>query len=118
MTGRILVIDADPAARAALVARLEAAYLDATALSPEAAARVEAARSGDMARLAVHDDPRGPYEASFDGPEGETGFDAWPGKVVLVNFWATWCPPCLKEMPSLDALSAAMESDEFEVVGI
>lgn len=40
------------------------------------------------------------------------------GKVVLVNFWATWCPPCVVEMPALDALQARLGSDDFEVVAI
>ncbi|MBI1263722.1 MAG: redoxin family protein [Alphaproteobacteria bacterium] len=40
------------------------------------------------------------------------------GKVILVNFWATWCPPCVVEMPALDALQARLGSDRFEVVAI
>lgn len=40
------------------------------------------------------------------------------GKVILVNFWATWCPPCVVEMPALDALQAQLGSDDFEVVTI
>jgi len=38
------------------------------------------------------------------------------GKVVLLNFWATWCAPCVKEMPSLDKLQGAMGKDKFVVL--
>jgi peroxiredoxin len=40
------------------------------------------------------------------------------GKVVLVNFWATWCPPCRKEMPDLETLYQRFESKGFVVLGI
>jgi peroxiredoxin len=40
------------------------------------------------------------------------------GKVVLVNFWATWCPPCRKEMPDLETLYRRFESKGFVVLGI
>jgi|SRR6187402_139067 len=40
------------------------------------------------------------------------------GKVVLVNFWATWCPPCRKEMPDLDALNKRFGKQGFVVLSI
>ncbi|MBU6475319.1 MAG: TlpA family protein disulfide reductase, partial [Alphaproteobacteria bacterium] len=40
------------------------------------------------------------------------------GKVVLVNVWATWCPACVAELPSLDRLQAMMPEDKFSVVAI
>ncbi len=40
------------------------------------------------------------------------------GKVVLLNFWASWCPPCRDELPSLELLEAALETRGFKVVAI
>ena len=40
------------------------------------------------------------------------------GKVVLVNFWATWCPPCRKEMPALEALYKKLGTDGFAVLAV
>ena len=47
--------------------------------------------------------------------------DAWPageGKVRLVNLWATWCAPCRRELPSLQALDDALDGERFEVIAI
>ena len=42
----------------------------------------------------------------------------YQGKTILVNFWATWCAPCRKEMPQLAALQTQLGGDTFEVVTI
>ena len=44
--------------------------------------------------------------------------DDFRGRVVLVNLWATWCAPCLVEMPALDRLQETLGGDDFEVVAI
>ena len=43
---------------------------------------------------------------------------AWAGRTTLVNVWATWCAPCLKEMPELQAFAHKQASNGTQVVGI
>ena len=110
--------------KAALAATLYgAAALFATpALAEISASERDAlreARTGDMKKLVIHKAPRAALERTFQAENGgAVGFDRFAGKVTLVNFWATWCPPCRKEMPYLDQLAADMNGDDFHVAAV
>ncbi|MBL8579243.1 MAG: TlpA family protein disulfide reductase [Mesorhizobium sp.] len=55
----------------------------------------------------------------FQAEDGSTlTLENFRGRAVLLNVWATWCPPCRKEMPSLDRLQAMKGGDRFEVVAL
>ena len=57
-------------------------------------------------------------DLKFKDDEGkEISFSDFQDKVLLVNFWATWCAPCIKEMPSLDRLKPKVDAD-FDVIAI
>ena len=55
----------------------------------------------------------------FERPEGgELVFEQLRGKPLLINFWATWCPPCVEEMPMIDAFFRENASNGWQVVGL
>ena len=59
-----------------------------------------------------------PAIAMQDGDAKPLALEDWQGKIVLLNLWATWCAPCLKEMPALDRLKAALGGADFDVIAL
>jgi thiol-disulfide isomerase/thioredoxin len=74
--------------------------------------------AGDgLERLQLHDRPRAaPAFSLRDSDGGEVEPGSFLGQGVVLNFWATWCPPCVEEMPALDRLHAALANDRITVV--
>ncbi len=74
---------------------------------------------GEMAMFVFKPQPMEIADIRFKDPQGkEISLDAFKGRVILVNLWATWCAPCREEMPDLNALQAKLGGDDFEVVAI
>ena len=74
---------------------------------------------GDMRKLIVADPPKPVAAASFkDENDAETSLDAFKGRVVLLNLWATWCIPCRAEMPSLERLQKQINDPGFALVAV
>lgn len=72
-----------------------------------------------MKTLVWFDEPKPAPKAEFLGPDGEVlHFEDFKGQALLVNLWATWCAPCVKELPSLDALEKQRGGEGFKVIAI
>ena len=92
--------------------------LGANAAAADTAA-LEALREGTMKKLFFHDEPRTTTDAIFIGADGnDLSLAAFEGKHIVLNFWATWCAPCRKEMPALSELQSEFGDDDFEVVTV
>ncbi|HUF56185.1 MAG TPA: TlpA disulfide reductase family protein [Thermohalobaculum sp.] len=82
-------------------------------------AELEALSEGGLETLVIHDTPRPPITERWADEHGNpVGLDDYSGEVVVMNFWATWCPPCKAEMPSLDRLAGRMEGSGLAVLPI
>lgn len=69
--------------------------------------------------LGEHDSPQSVPRITFTDGEGtERTLAEFRGRVVVLNLWATWCPPCRAEMPTLDRLQAELGGPRFEVVAL
>ncbi len=59
------------------------------------------------------------WAQSFERPEGGTlQMQEFQGKPLLINFWATWCPPCIEELPLIDAFFNQNKSKSLQVIGL
>ncbi len=82
-----------------------------------AGVRPAAAEGATGFRFTPYPAPRPLPGLSFLDAQGHaTGLAAFRGKVVLLNIWATWCAPCVHEMPTLNKLQQRLGGPEFQVV--
>jgi len=102
------------------IARLRSNPADAACQAAvNAAGRIAPLARGEVAALAVARTPfRVPDLAFKDAAGRDRTLADWRGRTVLLNLWATWCVPCRREMPALDALQAKLGGADFEVVAV
>jgi thiol-disulfide isomerase/thioredoxin len=93
-----------------------AALLANTAIADPATLRD--LRDGDMRKLTVHAEPMRGSDVAFTAANGtSTTLADYAGKTVVLNFWATWCSPCRKEMPHLSKLQSDL-GDQLTVLTV
>jgi thiol-disulfide isomerase/thioredoxin len=89
------------------------------AARPVCAAPMPPKMSGYVGDYFPFDTPQTLPPISFAGANNERhALTELSGKVVLLNFWATWCAPCLAELPDLDRLQAVFSRDQFIVLAL
>ncbi|SMH36570.1 TlpA family protein disulfide reductase [Azospirillum agricola] len=97
----------------------EVLRLDAPAPSAGGGAAPAAGLERTLERLKGAGEPKPvPPLAFADGEGRRVDLSEFAGKLVLLNLWATWCGPCVKEMPALDRLQAQLGGDRFQVVAL
>ena len=85
----------------------------------ELAKKIAPLARGEVAAVNVAKSPlRLPDLAFQDAAGKQLTLEHWRGRTVLLNLWATWCVPCRKEMPALDALEQRLGGPGFEVVAV
>ncbi len=102
------------------IARLRSNPADAACQAAvNTAKRIAPLVHGEVAALAVAQTPFRVPDLAFKDAQGHDKTLAdWRGRTVLFNLWATWCVPCRREMPALDALQAKLGGPDFAVVAV
>ena len=102
--------------RLGLLAGLVAAVLAGAVVAVGAAGGPPPLTGGYGAYEPLSEPMPAPSTAFLDPDGRPIKLDAYRGSYVLLNVWATWCAPCVKELPSLDRLQAALGGDRFRVL--
>ena len=85
----------------------------------ELARKLASLAHGEVAAVNIAGSPLRVPDLAFQDASGKPlTLDRWRGRTVLLNLWATWCVPCRKEMPALDALQQRLGGPKFEVVAV
>jgi len=85
----------------------------------ELAKKIAPLATGEVAAVNVAKTPLQVPDLAFqDGSGKQLTLADWRGRTVLFNLWATWCVPCRKEMPALDALQQKLGGPDFQVVAV
>jgi thiol-disulfide isomerase/thioredoxin len=94
-------------------------YLAAVLIPPPVPRDAPPPFAGLSGEFSVFDSPKPVPDLAFTDAEGGDAVGATIGrKAVLLNVWATWCGPCVVEMPTLDRLQAELGGPDFEVVAV
>jgi thiol-disulfide isomerase/thioredoxin len=87
--------------------------------SAPAAASEPAVLAGSDAEAGYESLPETLPDFSLANLDGELqSIRSWPGKSLIVNFWATWCAPCRREIPLLNKIQAEHGAEGFQIVGV
>lgn len=87
--------------------------------SGKLARRLTPLARGEVAAVSIASNPGRLPDLAFTDASGKpVRLADFRGHTVLLNLWATWCVPCRREMPALDALQAKLGSEKFEVVAV
>jgi thiol-disulfide isomerase/thioredoxin len=85
----------------------------------ELAKKIAPFARGEVAAVNIATSPLKVPDLAFQDAAGKPlSLKHWRGRTVLLNLWATWCVPCRKEMPALDALENRLGGPGFEVVAV
>ena len=105
---------------AALIGTAAVLYvIGAASFKPKQATDLSDLKRGALVKLVFPKEPTPAPDAAFTGPDGKPVTLAdFKGQVVVMNLWATWCPPCKVEMPTLAKLQAAYAVQPVQVVAI
>jgi thiol-disulfide isomerase/thioredoxin len=72
---------------------------------------------GELSAIEIFKEPSPTPQTKFTARSGEKlSFADFKGQVILVNFWATWCAPCIHEMPDLNRLQKVLGGSKFKVI--